>query len=268
MPPRQSLQQKNRTQRGREKCGRQKETPLPRQDVIHDASTSGVARTSRMRCSAGLCRGTKLKSPPTSHPSGGTGSAISQGTRLDVDNLPSRKCLRCIRKFWTCRRDWRAMVGGGSRQSRLLPPVLSPWGTGDRQPSDPSRRTRPRFPRTRCFWCREPKSQNIEGDTCGRKNRSSRRRPRKGKRKKETPSPQASNKHQRQDHNRQKHQRPARRATATSRQSQARQESFVCGPTSLPRGSWDVMPSATQKPGHSFEDLTSPVLVGLLAPRR
>ena len=40
------------------------ETRLRRQDVIHDASTSGVAaETPGMRCSAGLCRDTKLKPP-------------------------------------------------------------------------------------------------------------------------------------------------------------------------------------------------------------
>ena len=40
-----------------------KETRLPQQDVKEDASTSGVAETSGMRCSAGLCRDTKPKSP-------------------------------------------------------------------------------------------------------------------------------------------------------------------------------------------------------------
>ena len=58
---------------------------------------------------------------------------------------------------------------------------------------------------------------------------------------------QASEKHQRQEHNRQKHQRPVRRATATSRHSQARQDFSECGPTSLLRGSWNVMPVATLK---------------------
>ena len=82
-----------------------------------------------------------------------------------------------------------------------------------------------------------------------RKNRSSGRRPRKGKRKR---NPNPTDQRKAQEHNRQKHQRPARRATATSRPKRARQESLECGPTSLPRGSWDVMPEATQKPGHSF----------------
>ena len=40
-----------------------KETRLPQQNVKEDASTSGVAETSAMRYSAGLCRDTKPKSP-------------------------------------------------------------------------------------------------------------------------------------------------------------------------------------------------------------
>ena len=89
-------------------------------------------------------------------------------------------------------------------------------------------------------------SQNTEGIPAEKK-RSSGRRPRKEKRKKETSNQQASEKHQRQEQNRQKHQRPARRATATSRHGQARQESLECGLTSLPRRSWNVMPTATRK---------------------
>ena len=52
--------------------------------------------------------------------------------------------------------------------------------------------------------------------------------------------------------NRQKHQLPTRRATATSRHSRARPESLECGPTSLPRGSWNVMPAATRKLSSNF----------------
>ena len=52
---------------------------------------------------------------------------------------------------------------------------------------------------------------------------------------------------QRQGQTSQKHQLPTRRATATSRHSRARPESLECGPTSLPRGSWNVMPAATWK---------------------
>ena len=51
---------------------------------------------------------------------------------------------RSITMYGTCRRDWHWMVGGGCTRPR--PPVLSPWGTGDRQPSDPSRSTRPCVP--------------------------------------------------------------------------------------------------------------------------
>ena len=77
----------------------EKGTRLPQQDVIRDASTSGVAETSGKRCSAGLCRDTKPKSPQrrgrkirlprqrvrddaaTSHPSGSTGPANSYTVR-------------------------------------------------------------------------------------------------------------------------------------------------------------------------------------------
>ena len=83
----------------------EKSTRLPQKDVIHDASTSGVAETSGKRCSAGLCRDTKPKSPQrhgseirlprqrvrndaaTSHPSGSTGPANSytvHSTRHDA----------------------------------------------------------------------------------------------------------------------------------------------------------------------------------------
>ena len=41
----------------------EKGTRLPQQHVTEDASTSGVAETSGKRCSAGLCRDTKPKSP-------------------------------------------------------------------------------------------------------------------------------------------------------------------------------------------------------------
>ena len=41
----------------------ERRTRLPQQDVIEDASTSGVAETSGVRCSAGLWRDTKQKSP-------------------------------------------------------------------------------------------------------------------------------------------------------------------------------------------------------------
>ena len=51
--------------------------------------------------------------------------------------------------YTTCRRDRKAMVGRRGRHPR--PPVLSPRGTGDRQPSDPSRSTRPCVPPTR-IW--------------------------------------------------------------------------------------------------------------------
>ena len=46
---------------------------------------------------------------------------------------------------------------------------------------------------------------------------------------------------------------PTRRATATSRHSRARPESLECGPTSLPRGSWNVMPAATRKLSRTFQ---------------
>ena len=78
--------------------------------------------------------------------------------------------------------------------------------------------------------------------------RSSGRRPRITKTKQpETHRPA------RKTSNRQKHQRPARRATATSKHSRARQEFLDSGPTSLPQGSWNVMPAATRKLSRIFK---------------
>ena len=82
-------------------------------------------------------------------------------------------------------------------------------------------------------------------------NQSSGRRPCKGKTKQ--PQNKRNPTSQRQEHNRQQHQRPAGRATATSKHGRARQESFECGPTSLPPGSWNVMPAATRKFGRIFQ---------------
>ena len=64
-------------------------------------------------------------------------------TNQEVQDWPSRTLStpQGIRMYATSQRDRRAMVGGRGRRSR--PPVLSPRGTGDRQPSDPSQRTQP-----------------------------------------------------------------------------------------------------------------------------
>ena len=59
-----------------------------------------------------------------------------------------------------------AMVGGGSTRPR--PPVLTPRGAGDRQPSDPSRRTPPGGPPTRDasdVGSQSPRTSNRR-DTC------------------------------------------------------------------------------------------------------
>ena len=157
----------------------------------------------------------------TSHPSGSIGSAIPYTVHSTM--------------FGTCRQAQQAMVGGGGTQSRLPLPssIVAPGGLANANHlsrhdahNQEARRLVPsvtgnQSPRTSRGYLRK------------KKNRSSGRRPRKGKR--NNHNPQASEKHQRQGHNRQKHQRPARRATATS------------SPASLPRGSWDVMPAATQK---------------------
>ena len=47
-------------------------------------------------------------------------------------------------------------------------------------------------------------------------------------------------------------QAPASSQRSDSRQGRERQESLKCGPRSLPQGSWNVMPTATQKPGVWF----------------
>ena len=80
-------------------------------------------------------------------------------TRQDEQDQPSRTPSRMHG------RDKQAIVGGGGARSRLLSPRVA----GDRQPSDPSRRTQPRGPPTRGFCCKEPMSQNMEGDTCEKK---------------------------------------------------------------------------------------------------
>ena len=50
----------------------------------------------------------------------------------DLVHCPHQKASQCTQP---------AMVGGRGGRSRL--PTLSPWGTGDNQPSDPSQRTQP-----------------------------------------------------------------------------------------------------------------------------
>ena len=103
----------------------EKGTRLPHQDVIRDASTSGVAETSGMRCSAGLCRDTKPKSPQrhgrkirlprqrvrndaaTSHPSGSTGPANSytvHSTLKHPSRCTGRKIHLDVRNLLAARR--------------------------------------------------------------------------------------------------------------------------------------------------------------------
>ena len=77
--------------------------------------------------------------------------------------------------------------------------------------------------------------------------------------KRETKQPE-THRPARKTSNRQKHQRPARRATATSRHSRARQEFLDSGPTSLPQGSWNMMPAATRpnfQTGPNFQTVVS-----------
>ena len=91
------------------------------------------------------------------------------------------------------------MVGGRGRPTR--PQYCRPGGTGDRQPSEPSRRTRPYVPPTR--------GASVAGSQSPRTSRGCLRKKTGlwvGANKKETPNPQASKKHQRQERNRQKHQ--------------------------------------------------------------
>ena len=114
----------------------------------------------------------------TSHPSVSSGPAISYTvhsmTRHKVRNVSAGP-----------------MVGGGGTRTR--PPVLSPWGTGDRQPSDPSRCSQSGVCRLAMLL--------MQGTNV-----------------------------------------PEHRGI---RQGRARQENGECGPTSLPRASWNVMPAAT-----------------------
>ena len=70
-------------------------------------------------------------------------------TRQEVRDRPSRtqSTPQSIKMYTTCRRDRKAMVGSRGRHPR--PPVLSPRGTGDCQPSDPSQCTQRHVPPTR-----------------------------------------------------------------------------------------------------------------------
>ena len=70
-------------------------------------------------------------------------------TRQEVRDRPSRtqSTPQSIKMYTTCRRDTKAMVGSRGRHPR--PPVLSPRGTGDCQPSDPSQCTQRHVPPTR-----------------------------------------------------------------------------------------------------------------------
>ena len=224
-----------------------------------------------MRCSAGLCRDTKPKSPQrhgrkirlprqrvridatTSHPSGSTGSAISS----EPVGLAQQ-----------------AMVGGGGG-TQCRSPVLSPRRTGERQPPDPSRRTQPtRTPADSWLVMQGTKVPEHRGGYLRKKTG-----PRVGALAHEnetTTNPQASEKHQRQEHCRQKHQRQARRATATSRQKKGLGVRPDIPPTrelecdarghSEARTQLSILPVLGSVACQC--DLTSPVLVGLSAPRR
>ena len=211
-----------------------------------------------MRCSSGLCRDTKPKSPrhgreirlprqsvrnnaATSHPSGSTGPAISYTAhRTSVTN------------FGTCRRTRRRWLAKGVRN--LAPQYCRPRG-----PAIANHLIR--------HAAHNLGARRLGASEAGSQSpRTSRGIDAEEKRKKK---PQAH--------------KPARSTSArttTARSTSAQQDErqppgkakrdrrvFVC-PTSLPRGSWNVVSAATQKPGHSFQDLTRFVLVGLSAPRR
>ena len=154
---------------------------------------------------------------------------LQRRTRLEVQHLPSRALSTTHHDVRDPSAGLGAMVGRRGTQSRS--PMLSPGGTGDRQPSDPSGRTQPCVPPTRGTKVPEQRLGYLQ--KCGLV-----------KIKKTRTGPT----NQRQDHLRQKHQRPARRATDISK----RQKVLECGPTSLPQGSWNVTPAGTKKPGQNF----------------
>ena len=115
-------------------------TRLPRQDVIHDASTSelqkhlecdvllaSTATPSRKRRSdkdentAAATAGKKWRRNASGRVNRSPRTISRKGTRLDVDNLPRQKIL----DQWA---GLATMVGG--RSTRPRPPVLTPRGGG------------------------------------------------------------------------------------------------------------------------------------------
>ena len=75
----------------------ERETRLPRQDVIHDASTSEAAGTSGVGCSAGLCRDTKPRSPPRRGRRYGCRNSTSLVERTEV---PEHQGLQGEKSGW------------------------------------------------------------------------------------------------------------------------------------------------------------------------
>ena len=140
------------------------------------------------------------------------------------------------------------MVGGGGRWSR--PPVLSPRGTGDRQPSDPSRSAPPIVPPTRDASDAEIQSPRTSREIpAEEKNRSSGRRSlqRKRKRKPQTHRPARSTKAESTTARStsaqpEERQPPAGKAESDKRANKKR-------PDKPPTREQEREPTATQKPG-------------------
>ena len=133
---------------------------LPQQDVIHDASTSGVAETSGKRCSAGWCRDTKPKSPQrhgskirlprqrvrndaaTSHPSGVRTSELVHRPK-HPSRCTGREVHHDVRNLSAARRLVASVAGSHVTEHPNTLPVLGlvpcvrglarafAWGRGD-----------------------------------------------------------------------------------------------------------------------------------------
>ena len=120
------------------------------------ATTVGHGRRNAFAFANCLCRNSWLEGrrnviPPLPLPQQLALGTPQRRTRQEVRDRPSRtqSTPQSIKMYTTCRRDRTAMVGSRGRHSR--PPVLSPPGTGDCQPSEPSRSTQPSVPPTRGF---------------------------------------------------------------------------------------------------------------------
>ena len=117
-------------------------TVPPRRELLPQQTAMDAATTNTKDCH---CRNSWLRGTPQRTKN------ISSGdwTCVLVQDLPTRTPSTWHHDVLNLSAGLAAMVGG--RGTRTQPIVLSPRGTGDRQPSDPSRRLQPLDPPTHGF---------------------------------------------------------------------------------------------------------------------